>query len=854
MSYSISEIAKACGAADTVSRNETPIQQLLIDSRSLSSPEGVMFVAIPGERHDGHTYIPDLYKRGVRTFLITEQNRKLLDECSDASFVVVGDAMKALHNIAAYHRNKFSFPVIAITGSNGKTIVKEWLWQLLREDFSIVRSPKSYNSQVGVPLSIWNMGEANTLGIFEAGISRPGEMEKLNAIIRPDVVLFTNIGTAHDENFTDRTQKTKEKLKLAIGAKSVVYCKDDTALHTEITALGMKAFTWSRKSKADLQISKVDKSRQDAKGGRSKTETLIQGIFDNKFHEITIPFIDDASIENAIHCWAVLLQLASARHPSATLHGGQALSLTNHQELILKKFVGLSPVAMRLEMKSGLNNCSVINDSYNSDVGSLSVALDFLNAQQQHPKRTLILSDILQSGRSEEQLYSDVSLLIKAKGVQRFIGIGPALTRQRQRFSDVEHSAFYSSTQEFVAAFDSNSFHNETILLKGARPFEFENISKLLQQKSHETVLEIDLSAMVHNLNYIRSRLNPGTKLMVMVKAFSYGSGSFEIANILQFHRVSYLAVAYADEGSDLRRSGITLPIMVMNPEEQSYDTMIANKLEPEIYSFRVLQQFEEAARRYRKLNPLTEPVPVHIKFDTGMKRLGFSEEELNELVVRLKNSKDLVIRSVFSHLAASDEPEHDEFTRRQVKEFTRIAEELKKHFDYPFLRHILNSSGILRFPDAQFEMVRLGIGLYGIATEENYRKHLKNVSTLRTTISQLRQVNKGETIGYSRKGVAEDNIIVATVPIGYADGLHRVLSNGKGKMWVNNKPARIIGNVCMDMCMLDVTGISCKEGDPVIVFDSEHSIEDLAKDMGTIAYEVLTNVSPRVKRVYWQE
>jgi alanine racemase len=815
-----------------VIREDINVLQLLIDSRSLSSPKEVLFIAIPGERHDGHSYIPDLYRRGVRAFLITTQNEKFIDECKDASFVVVNDALQALQQLTTVHRNKFTFPVIAITGSNGKTIVKEWLWQLLRDDFSIVRSPKSYNSQVGVPLSVWNMNEGHTLGIFEAGISRPGEMEKLNAIIQPDVVLFTNIGSAHDENFSDRVQKTKEKLQLAKNAKAIVYCKDDLTTHEEIKALGLQTFTWSRKSKADLQISKVNKQ---------KTETLIQGIFNNSFHEITIPFIDDASVENAIHCWALLLE-SSAR-----------LGLVKRLELIVPRFAQLSPVAMRLEMKSGLNNCSVINDSYNSDVGSLSVALDFLNAQQQHPKRTLILSDILQSGKKEDELYIEVALLVKSKGVHRFIGIGPALSRQHERFAEIP-STFFSSTQEFINAFENNAFHNETILLKGARAFEFEQISKLLQQKSHETVLEIDLSAMVHNLNYVRSRLNPGTQLMVMVKAFSYGSGSFEIANILQFHRVNYLAVAYADEGSDLRRSGISLPIMVMNPEEQSYDTMIAHKLEPEIYSFRVLQQFEEAARRYRKSHPDMERVPVHIKFDTGMKRLGFAEEDLNELVVRLKNSKDLVIRSVFSHLAASDEAVHDDFTRRQVKQFTRICEEMKAHFDYPFLRHILNSSGILRFPDAQFEMVRLGIGLYGIATEPEDRKHFRNVSTLRTTISQLRQVNKGETIGYSRKGVAEDNMIVATVPIGYADGLHRVLSNGKGKMWVNNKPARIVGNVCMDMCMLDVTGISCKEGDPVIVFDSDHSIEDVAKDMGTIAYEVLTNVSPRVKRVYWQE
>lgn len=833
MSYSLQDIATACGAVDKVIRADVEINHLLIDSRSLTSKNDVLFIAIPGERHDGHTYVKDLYAKGVRAFMIAQGHEATIEGCKEASFIVVKDTLKALQELAAAHRRKFTFPVIAITGSNGKTIVKEWIWQLLKDDFTIVRSPKSYNSQVGVPLSVWNMNESHTLGIFEAGISRPGEMENLNAVIHPDIVVFTNLGTAHDENFTDRTQKAKEKLKLTAGAKAVVYCKDNTALHEEIKQMGLNSLTWSRKVKADLQISKV------AKG---KGETVIQGIYNNSFHDITIPFTDDASIENAIHCWALLLQASAS------------FGLNKQHDLVLRRFAQLAPVAMRLEMKGGTNNCSVINDSYNSDIGSLSVALDFLNQQQQHQKRTLILSDILQSGRSEEELYADVASQLRAKEIHRFIGIGPALMRQQKLFEGIPSVAFYPSTQDFVSTFDSSSFHNETILLKGARAFEFEQISKLLQQKSHETVLEIDLTAMVHNLNYVRSRLHPGTKLMVMVKAFSYGSGTFEIANLLQFHRVNYLAVAYADEGIELRRSGITLPIMVMNPEEQSYDSMIANQLEPEIYSFRVLQMFEEAARKYRKLRPETEPVPVHIKFDTGMKRLGFAEEELNELIVRLKNSRDLKISSVFSHLAASDEAVHDDFTRKQIKQFTRLCEEMQKHFPYPFLRHILNSSGILRFPDAQFEMVRLGIGLYGISADPEEQKNFRYVSTLRTTISQLRQVNKGETVGYSRKGLAEENLIIATVPIGYADGLHRVLSNGKGKMWVNGKPARIIGNVCMDMCMLDVTGISCKEGDDVIVFDPEHSIEDVARDMGTISYEVLTNVSPRVKRVYWQE
>lgn len=824
--YTLSEIGAACGAVTVHSSDPgTVITSVLTDSRSVTHTQGVLFIALTGERHDGHLYIRDLHAKGIRNFLISRNADNWISTFSDSSFIVVNDSLDALQQLASSHRNKFKFPVIAITGSNGKTIVKEWLWQLLRDEYNIVRSPKSYNSQTGVPLSLLLMDDSHNLGIFEAGISRPGEMSRLNKMLHPDIVLFTNIGPAHDENFTSRSLKAKEKAVLAEGSSRVVFPKDDAALN-EILSAHNNRFVWSRKTNADLLITKISKERN---------ETHIQAVFNNSFHNISIPFIDDASVENAIHCLSCLCVLGKT------------------DDAILGKFAHLTPVAMRLELKAGVNNCSVINDSYNSDIGSLAVALDFLNQQQQHRKRTVILSDILQSGRDERELYAEVSALMKAKGVSRFIGIGDALLRQQSQFDNIE-SEFYNSTADFVQQFVPSRFHNETVLLKGARSFEFENISKLLQQKSHETVMEIDLSAMVHNLNYVRSRLNPGTKLMVMVKAFSYGSGTFEIANLLQFHRVNYLAVAYADEGLELRKSGITLPIMVMNPEEQSFDSMIAHGLEPEIYSFRILQLFETAARRYRQSNPQTEPVSVHIKFDTGMRRLGFEEQDLNELVVRLNNSRDLRVASVFSHLAASDESEHDDFTRQQVRLFTGICDKMREHIRYPFMRHILNSSGILRFPDAQMEMVRLGIGLYGISGSEEEQKHFRNVSTLKTTISQLRHVDAGTTIGYSRRGKAEQSMTIATVPIGYADGFNRNLSRGKGKMYVNGRPAPVVGNVCMDMCMIDVTGIQCKEGDDVIVFDSIETISALAHDMGTIPYEVLTSVSPRVKRIYWQE
>ncbi|MCU0432189.1 MAG: bifunctional UDP-N-acetylmuramoyl-tripeptide:D-alanyl-D-alanine ligase/alanine racemase [Bacteroidia bacterium] len=825
MNYRFSDIARILNAAPPAA--DGPVQHLLIDSRNTAQTEAAVFFAIRGERHNGHSFIADLYTRGIRFFIVSE----MPDAAAfpDAGFIRVPDTLTALQDLAAHHRKQFHFPVIAITGSNGKTIVKEWLWQLLRDDYRIVRSPKSYNSQVGVPLSVWQMSEEHTLGIFEAGISRTGEMQRLQHILQPDVALLTNIGPAHDENFVSREQKTHEKLKLLEGASLIISGKDDAATYT-LLATGEGAntqrFSWSRKSKATLQLADIK---------RDGHETELKGVYDHRFVTIRIPFTDEASIENAIHCWCVLL------------HFGLS------DETIAARMKQLTPVAMRLEMKEGVSNCSVINDSYNSDLGSLSVALDFLNQQQQHPKRTLILSDILQSGRNEAQLYGEVAALLQAKGIHRLIGIGSAIGSQQQLFA-VNEKQFFATTRDFLAAFHVSQFHDETILIKGARAFGFEAISKVLQQKAHETVLEIDLNAVVHNLNYFRSRIHPGTKIMAMVKAFSYGSGSFEIANVLQYHRVDYLAVAYADEGVELRRAGITLPVMVMNPEEQSYETMIRYQLEPEIFSFRILQLFDEVARRYRQRHPETPPVPVHIKLDTGMRRLGFEQSDINELVVRLKNAKDLTVRSVFSHLAASDEAEHDGFTNAQIKQFIAMSDVLRSHFTQPVFRHILNSAGIVRFPDAQFECVRLGVGLYGVGVDADEQKRLRQIGTLRTTISQIKNVPAGETVGYSRKGKTTHNTRTATVPIGYADGLSRKLSNGRGCMWINGKPAYIIGNVCMDMCMLDVTDIDCEEGDEVIVFSPDHPIGELAQAMETIPYEVLTNVSGRVKRVYYQE
>lgn len=832
MLYTIEKIAGIIGG-DLFLKNESHknILHLITDSRKVVTPEFSLFFAVKGDRRNGHEFIESLIEAGVYNFVVSTpiNTRAELIGNRGVNFIIVNDPLSAMQKLAAFHRNQFDIPVTGITGSNGKTIVKEWLFQLLREDHNIVRSPKSYNSQIGVPLSVWQMKEENNLAIFEAGISKPGEMEKLEEMIHPSTGIFTNIGSAHDENFQSLNDKIIEKLKLFSHAKTLIFCKDYQNIKEQIASCDflpatLNLFTWSRKSSADLQIARVSKKED---------ETEIQGVYKNNFISITIPFTDDASVENAIHCWALML------------------FMNYENDVIKERMEMLSPVAMRLELKEGVNNCSIINDSYNSDLGSLAIALDFLNQQKQHPKRTVILSDILQSGKQERNLYTEVAELLSKKNISRLIGIGSAISHQSEQFR--MEKSFFNSTEDFLKELNPSIFHNETVLLKGARLFGFERISKVLQQKAHETVLEINLNALVHNLNYYRSRLRSQTKIMCMVKAFAYGSGSFEIANTLQFHNVEYLAVAYADEGVELRKAGITLPIMVMNPEEQSFDTMITYYLEPEIYSFRTLNHFSETLKR--RITELNQPVfPIHIKLDTGMRRLGFEGQDLKELIVRIKNNRHLKVESVFSHLAGSDEAVHDGFTKKQIEIFTKASHEIQSHFDYPVLRHILNSAGIIRFPEAQFEMVRLGIGLHGIAATPGEQKQLQAVSSLKTTISQIKTVKAGETIGYNRKGIAVHDMLVATVGIGYADGLNRKLGNGIGKMFVNGKFAPIIGNVCMDMTMVDITDIPAHEGDEVIVFGKEYSIIQMAIDMGTIPYEVLTNVSQRVKRIYFHE
>ena len=799
------------------------VSDLLIDSRQLVNASQTLFFALTSERNDGHKYIQDLYQNGVRAFVVSRMPE---GDFPEASFVVVENTLTALQQLAAHHRERFHIPVIGITGSNGKTIVKEWLAQLLSPDYNIVRSPKSYNSQVGVPLSVWQINETHQLGIFEAGISKPDEMGALQKIIKPTIGVFTNIGQAHEENFISFMQKAGEKLNLFTHVDTLVYCMDYYDIQQVIMRAGLaeKAhlLTWSRKfPEATLFVSKVEKQGE---------QTTLEIVYQNDTLYFTIPFVDDASIENAIHCIAVCL-----------------LMKMDAQELA-KRLKGLTSVAMRLEIKSGINNCTIINDYYNSDVNSLAIALDVMNQQRQHKEKVLILSDILQSGRDERELYGYISQLIETKGVDQLIGIGEAISRQAGQFKG--RSSFFKDVNDFMQHFPLSQFRNQTILLKGARAFEFEQISMELQEKAHETVLEINFNHLVNNFNHYRSLIKPETKLMVMVKAFGYGSGNYEVSNILQFHRADYLTVAFADEGVELRRAGINLPIMVMSPEVNSYDNIIKYHLEPEVFSFRNLEFIEKAL----EVTGTTTPLNVHVKLDTGMHRLGFSLNELPELIRRIQANPLIHVRSTFSHLATADNPDEDKFTLSQIHVFEKGSQMIVDAFPYKVLRHILNTAGITRFTKYQFDMVRLGIGLYGVPTCKQDEGVLETVVSLKTTINQIKNIPAGDSIGYNRHGRAEHDMRIGIVPIGYADGLSRLLGNGNGKFYVNGQQVSIVGDICMDMCMLDLTHVQAEEGDTVVIFDAEHSINAIAKACQTIPYEVMTRISQRVKRVYYQE
>jgi alanine racemase len=813
--YSIDLVAEILAAKPIISNTNAAISQLVTDSRSVIDPSESLFFALKAQR-DGHNYIADAYKNGIRNFVISDD--EVTRQYSDINVLLVSDVLLALQKLSTYNRSQYDLKVLAITGSNGKTIVKEWLYQLLANDFNIVKSPKSFNSQIGVPLSVWQIEEDHTMGIFEAGISRGGEMDQLAQVIQPTIGILTNIGEAHAEGFTSHQEKLQEKLKLFRDVDLFIYSPDYTPGFSPKELPGKKQFSWSIKEKADLQVQFIEPI---------EGKNYLRAIYKEEEIECLLPFRDRASVENGIICWATLL----------------ALGYTPKQAD--ERLEKLTLVSMRLELKTGINQCSVIDDSYSADTSSLAIALDFLNLQNQHAKKTLILSDLVETGKSTEILYAEIASLLKQKNVNRLIGIGPHISGSADLF-ELEKT-FFNDTQSFIEIFPALHFNNETILVKGARKFEFERISKLITQKIHDTVLEIDLNALSGNLQFYRNKLKPGVKVMAMVKAFSYGSGSFEIANLLQYHKVEYLAVAYTDEGVSLRKAGITMPIMVMSPEPSGFDAIIKHNLEPELYSIDIIKSFSSY------LNDNDHDYPIHLKLDTGMHRLGFEEPDLPDLFHTLAESTKLKVISVFSHLVGSDSASHDEFSKYQINRFTDMANLIEETLGYPFIRHISNTSGITRHPEAQLNMVRIGIGLYGFDGNLNHNEGLRTVAVLKTTVTQVKKLKPNETVGYSRKGMLPDGGEIATVKIGYADGYSRQFGNGVGRMIINGKYVNTLGVICMDMCMLDVTGLGVKIGDEVFVFNSELTIADLAKQINTIPYEILTNIS-QVKRVYFYE
>ena len=830
MNYSIEKITTLIGAR-RIGETDAQIGWLLTDSRSLCFPEETLFFALKSTRNDGHRYIEDLYRRGVRNFVV--EAKGIAEYCpngsvtsmADANFLIVPSPLAALQRLAERHRDEFNIPIVGITGSNGKTMVKEWLYQLLLPSQKIVRSPRSYNSQIGVPLSVWLLNEQTEIGIFEAGISQPGEMMALRDIIQPTIGVLTSLGSAHQENFRSMEEKCLEKLELMHDTEAMVYCSDNDIVSRCIRRMQYKGekIAWSQ---CDEQVALFVK-RIENKGQSARITYIWQG----EENTYSIPFIDEASIEDTITCAAVALRLG--------LTPGQ----------LADRMPKLEPVAMRLEVKEGQRGCLLINDSYNSDINSLDIALDFMQRRESAGSltKTLILSDIFQTGTTPDKLYAQVSDLAVKRGINKFIGIGPELSAQADRIQ-IADKQFFADVNHFLSSDAFAALHHELILLKGARPFGFDQITEQLEQKVHETILEVNLNAVVENLNYYRSFLKPETKMVCMIKADGYGAGAVEIARTLQDHRVDYLAVAVADEGVTLRKAGITANIMIMNPEMTAFKTMFDYDLEPEVYSFRLLDALIKAARK--------EGItgwPVHIKLDTGMHRLGFDPvDDMDELIDRLKHQNAVIPRSVFSHFVGSDSDDFDSFSAQQFALFEEGSNKLQSAFSHKILRHIDNSAGIEHFPERQLDMCRLGLGLYGIDSRDN--RILNTVSTLKTTILQMHHVPAGETVGYSRKGKLDRDSVIAAIPIGYADGLNRHLGNRHGYCLVNGQKAEYVGNICMDVAMIDVTDIPCQEGDQVEIFGEHLPVTVLSDAIDTIPYEVLTGVSNRVKRVYFQD
>ena len=791
------------------------ITEYSIDSRSVVTPEHTLFFALTGNNHNGHDYIRTLYTDGVRAFVISEF-REEFNQLTGANFIVVENVLTALQQLAAHHRQHTQAEVIGITGSNGKTVVKEWLYQLLANDHAVYRSPRSYNSQVGVPLSLLGIDPKTEIAIIEAGISQKGEMQHLQQMIQPTIGIFTHLGDAHGENFASREEKLAEKAQLFTSCQWVIGQTGEALEYIKTRVPSTTSFLlWGEDPKADIHV----KTMNIALGHRE-----VQVTFGNKHFILDIPFPDIASYENCMNAVSILLLKQYS------------------PDVITSRVQQLSAIAMRMEIKDGINNCTLVNDYYNSDPSSFQLALNILATQDASKERVVILSDFMDTGKAGDDLYPSIAETLRQANISLFIGIGKHLSEHRHDFS--ANSRFYEDTEHFLRQEERDNFNNQIILIKGARAFQFEYIAGFLQKQSHSTILEVDLDAMVHNLNHFRSLTD--AHIAVMVKAFSYGSGSREIASLLQYHRVDYLMVAFADEGIELRAAGITIPIAVMNPEREAFDNMIMFNLEPEIYALDILEDFNRALNKHG-----IKRFPVHIKLNTGMNRSGFDEQDIPQLLEFFQTERSVYIRSMFSHLAGSDETVHDEFTLGQIHLFERMTERIQAQFNYKIWRHILNSAGIERFPQYHFDMVRLGIGLHGIsATHAN----LQPVSSFKTYISSIRNVPTDQSIGYGRKSYTTRPSRIAVIPVGYADGLNRHLSNRVGNVFIKGKRVPIIGNICMDTCMIDVTDTNATIGDEVEIFGKHILVTELSEQLGTIPYEILTGISHRVKRVYYKE
>ncbi len=783
MEYRLSRIAAISGG--TPEGPDHTVRSAITDSRMAAAADRPVFFAIAGVNHDGHKYIGELYARGVRSFVV----ERPVDAAQfpEAGFVHVAGSVDALQRLATHHRNTFTGTVVAVTGSNGKTIVKEWAAQLAPPAVRVARSPKSYNSQIGVPLSVLMMRGDEQVVILEAGISRPGEMERLERIIRPDIGIVTTLGDAHQENFRSVTDKLDEKLKLFRGARTVIYNGNHPAVAAQI-----------RK----LSANPVDAAQQAEAYAFSSERTAQENA------------------ASAVALWDVLG--------------------VPHAETVARLPL-LQSVAMRLELKEGINGSLIIDDSYNSDINSLGIALDYMKSVAAGRPQTLILSDILQSGMADGELYAKVAAM--AAGVEHVVGIGERIRSHAGLFGGT--GQFHPSAEAFLAAMDQRELAGNIILVKGNRSSQFEKLSHALQLRTHTTTLEIDLDAMAANLSRLRSKLRPTTRIMAMIKAFGYGNGGYEVAATLQRQGVDYLAVAFADEGVALRERGITAPIVVLNADSDSFDVTIRHGLEPEIYNFASLDAFLAAVARHSETH-----YPIHVKLDTGMHRLGFCEEDMPRLAELLHGEGRVRVATVFSHLAASDEPSQEDFTRGQIALFDRMSDRL----GCPALRHIANSAAAERYPEAQFDMVRLGIGLYGISASGD--RALQPVGTLRTRIVQVKELAAGETAGYGRAGRIDRPTRLATIPVGYADGLDRRLGEGRWRMRVAGGTAPTVGRICMDTCMIDITGLDAREGDDVVVFGPAAGFrpEDMARVLGTIPYEIMTSIPGRVKRIFIKE